>query len=81
MDLMSYLYEAWSLLSRGINVIRGGSADITFSAASHIEKLESEKYIDRFFKLIRNEDNHCKVWWLAEVERSRKVIELYENSK
>lgn len=81
--MKDFLLELLSIGSRLINVLRGGSADMTFSAASHVEGLGSEKIIDWAAYLITwgRERDHCRIWWEWEVERSRKNVAKYEAQK
>lgn len=76
--MIALLLEIFSLLSRFLNVLTGGTADMTFSARSHVQGLWTEPVINWFAKVLFNEDDHCAVWWLAEVVRSRNNISLYE---
>lgn len=66
--------EMFSILSRTLNVLTGGTADMTFSARSHRDGLSSEKWIDRFFQVVMKEAEHCRIWWLHEVERSAHTL-------
>jgi hypothetical protein len=68
-----FALEILSLVSRLINVLLGGSADITFSARSHVEELWTERWIDAVFGLFGEED-HCRKWWEWEVKRSRRNV-------
>lgn len=70
--------ETFSCFSRLVNSFTGGSADLTFSARSHVEGLWTERYIDAFFWHFFGEEDHCRVWWQIEVERSRLNIALDE---
>lgn len=72
--MRALLLELFSVLSRLINVITGGTADVTFSAQSHIDGLWSERLIDAVARLLFGEVDHCRKWWGHEVERSRRVI-------
>lgn len=67
------MYEILSCFSRLVNVLLGSSASLTFSARSHRDGLNSEKWIDRFF-LLFGERNHCQLCWEYEVERSRRIL-------
>jgi hypothetical protein len=69
------ILNIFSCLSRLLNVLSGGSADITLSARAHMDGLWIEKPIDAFFRLVFQEDNHCEVWWWHEVERSKEVLD------
>lgn len=79
--MKNFLLEVFSCFSRFINVITGGSADMTFSARSHLENLWTEQVIDWFFLRVFGEKDHCKVWWIAEVRRSQQNISLYKAKK
>lgn len=72
-----FLIELFSVGSRLLNVLRGGTADITLSAAAHREGLRIKNLIDAVFRLFGKGD-HCRVWWLREVERSRENIRIHE---
>lgn len=75
MALTEHLSEVFSCFSRLLNVLRGGTADLTLSASAHIERLAIEPYIDAFFFHVFGERNHCRIWWEKELERSHKNIE------
>lgn len=62
--------ELFSCLSRVVNVILGGGADLTFSARAYRDSLKAEKAIDWFFWKVFGEKDHCKVWWDFEIKRS-----------
>lgn len=68
--------ETFSCFSRLINVWTGGSADLTFSARSHVYGLWTERYIDWLFLNAFGEENHCEKWWLKEIYRSERNISL-----
>lgn len=76
--MKDFLLEVFSCVSRLINVLTGGSADVTFSARSHIEDLWTEKVIDFVAFWVFREREHCRVWWYSEVRRSRQNITLHE---
>lgn len=63
-----------SCFSRALNVLRGGHPDITLSAAAYAEDLRVRKPIDWVFFNIFGEADHCKKWFVADVELSRKTI-------
>ena len=67
--------ELFSVLSRFLNVLSGGTADMTLSARSHRDALKIEQVIDWFFWKLFKEKNHCENWWLIEVKRSRATLE------
>lgn len=71
-----FMGEVYSLLSRSVNVLTGGTADMTFSARSYRDKLPVEGAIDWVFKTLRGEREHCKVWWKHEVDRCHQTIEM-----
>lgn len=48
---------------------------MTLSARAHRDALGVEKIIDWFFWTVFREKNHCEVWWIEEVGRSRATIE------
>jgi hypothetical protein len=69
------LTEIGSVLSRGLNVATGGSADLTFSARSHRDGLWTEKYIDALFVFLKGEKGHCARWWQEDVRRAHKTVD------
>jgi len=76
--MKSFLLELFSLLSRGLNVITGSTADLTFSARSHRDGLWTETVIDFVAYSLFREEDHCRVWWDAEINRSLFNIEFAE---
>lgn len=72
------ILELFSILSRLINVLTGGGADMTFSARSHIEGLWTERVIDWVAWNVFGEVDHCRVWWEVEVMRSHGVTSLWQ---
>lgn len=79
----AYLLEVFSCFSRLLNALRGGTADITLSAASHIDELWTESVIDALFYVLTlgREKNHCRIWWEWEVERSRANVARFEANR
>lgn len=75
-QILNFLIEIGSLPSRLLNVLTGGSADLTFSARSHKEGLWTEKWVDRLFFW---QDAHCEMAWGWEVERSRANVALFDS--
>lgn len=73
--------EMFSILSRFLNVLSGGTADMTLSARSHRDGLKIEKAIDWVFWTLFREKNHCEVWWKHEVLRSRATVEWQQRAK
>lgn len=67
--------ELLSVGSRLLNVLTGGTADLTFSARSYIESLWTARVIDILFFWM---DNHSEWAWHEEVRRSKRTIELHE---
>ena len=64
-------YELFSVASRLLNVILGGSADMTFSARVYMDGWErTEAVIDRIFWELLGEANHCEVWFYEDVRRA-----------
>lgn len=76
--MKTFLLEVFSVISRLTNVLTGGTADVTFSARSHLEELWTEQVIDFVAYWVFNEEDHCKVWWESEVRRSKRNISLNE---
>lgn len=78
-------HRAWKIVvgyDQVGNITAGGHEDETFSARCHRNK--SEKYnkaevvVDKIFKILRNEDNHCRNAFLKELRYSKKY---YEDNK
>lgn len=69
------LTEIGSVLSRGLNVLTGDTADLTFSARSHRDRLWTERYIDGLFKILKGETDHCARWWDEEVRRAVRIVD------
>jgi hypothetical protein len=76
--MKSFLLELFSVLSRLLNVITGGTADMTFSARSYRDDLWTADVIDWLALKIFGEEDHCAKWWLIEIQRSRRNITLAE---
>lgn len=75
--MKDFLIEFGSLFSRALNVLTGGTADMSFSARSHRDGLWTEPVIDAVFALFGKRD-HCRVWWEWEVARSRATVALHD---
>jgi hypothetical protein len=71
---MKTLIGLFSCLSRALNVLRGGHPDMTLSAASYAEDLPIRKPIDWVFFNIFGEADHCRRWFIADVELARKTV-------
>lgn len=69
-----FLLELLSVASRLVNVLTGGSADLTFSARNYIEGLPTRRFIDWIFRPWGRE--HCREVWDNEVSRARTTIAL-----
>lgn len=74
--MRTLLLEVFSVLSRLLNVLTGGTADMTFSARSHRDGLWTEPVIDWIFLKLFREQDHCRRWWEIEVERSKATLAL-----
>lgn len=72
--ILQFLKEFFSICSRLINVVTGGTADMTFSARSHINELWTQHAIDWIAEHIFNEPDHCAKAWSDEVARSLAVL-------
>ena len=72
--MTAFLLELFSLLSRTLNVLSGGTADMTLSARAYRDGLWIEGLIDTVARVVFSEADHCRVWWEAEVERSLTVV-------
>lgn len=66
--------EIFSIISRIINVLRGGSADMTLCAAAAREDLKIRVWIDWFFEVFTAEENHCDAAWEYHVDRSQQAV-------
>lgn len=78
-NLKRYLLEVFSCASRAINVVLFfGTADITLSARAYRDELWVRPWIDGFFRIVFRESEHCRVWWEAELRRSRENIADHE---
>ena len=76
-----FLLELFSTFSRLINVLWGGTADITFSARSHRDALWTEKWIDLLFFSFTGEVGHCQNWWQEELKRSERLLDSARDLK
>lgn len=75
-DLGPRVLEYFSVFSRLLNVLAGGTADLTLSARAHRDGwVQTEALIDMFFRIAFGELDHCARWWKHEVERSRANVE------
>ena len=59
--LKAFLLELFSLLSRLLNVLSGGTADMTFSARAYRDGLRAEPLINFFALPLVDEENRCRV--------------------
>lgn len=73
---MARVIELLSCMSRAYNAVRGGGADLTYSARCHRDGLENEEWIDWVFEILTGEKNHCRRWWEEEVRRSRRNVQI-----
>lgn len=71
--------ELFSLVSRFVNILTGGTADLTFSARSYRDALRSEAWIDWVAFKLFGETMHCRRWWLMEVHRSERNLEAHRD--
>lgn len=71
-----FLLELLSVGSRLLNVLTGGTADLTFSARSYIERLWVARVVDCLFFWA---DNHTEWAWFEEVRRSQRTLDLHED--
>lgn len=76
--LLDFLLELASIPSRLLNVLTGGTADLTFSARSYKDGLWTVQYINAIFFW---QDNHCQWAWEREVERSRANVSWDEKGR
>lgn len=77
--MKSLLLNLASLGSRLLNVLRGGSADITLSACAWSEQnLKLIGFIDGLFRLF-GQEGHCEWAWQQEVARSQANIDRDQN--
>lgn len=78
LDVRRFLIELFSLLSRGLNVLTGGTADMTFSARVHFcGWTRAEAVIDGFFWWAFKEEAHCAVWFRKDIDRARALEDEY----
>ena len=71
--------ELFSVASRLLNALLGGTADMTFSARVHMDGWHrTERMIDALFFWERN---HCELWYHYDVQRARALIAHAEGSK
>ena len=71
--LIDFALELASIPSRLLNVLTGGTADLTFSARVYRDGLWIEPVIDALFLLI-GQRNHCRWAWERELERSQANV-------
>ena len=83
--MKNFILDLGSVASRLINVIRGGSPDLSYSAQSHLERPREAAAVDwlavALYRLTRGrfgEFEHCRKAWLAEVEHSRENVARFE---
>lgn len=70
-----FLAEQFSVGSRQLNVILGGSADMTFSARVHMDGWRrTEALIDWVFWVIIGEVNHCEIWFHEDIRRAQALV-------
>ena len=68
--------ELFSVASRLLNVILGGTADMTFSARVHMDGWHrTERLIDALFFW---EENHCAIWYRYDVQRAKDLLAYTE---
>jgi hypothetical protein len=79
--IKEFILEVFSCLSRLVNVLTGGTADITFSARSYRDDLWTAHVIDWVALKVFGEEEHCRKWWQAEIDRSYLNISLAEARK
>lgn len=66
--------EYFSILSRFLNVLSGGTADITLSARAGRDDLTIKPWLDWIFLKIAKERNHCGESWTSHAEMSRQSL-------
>ena len=70
---MKLLFNLASCLSRTLNTLRGGTPEMTLSAAAYAEDLKIRPFIDKMFSLFGQED-HCWKSFRRDVEEARRVV-------
>jgi hypothetical protein len=63
-----------SCVSRALNVLRGGSPDMTLSAAAYAEDLPIRPWIDALFAVFGQPD-HCERWFWHDVDLAIEIVE------
>lgn len=71
---MEKVSEIFSVFSRMLNVLRGGTADMTFCAVVGRDNPWYQVWIDWVVFLVLNEEGHCEKSWESHVERARKTL-------
>lgn len=73
--MKNFMIEAFSCVSRFLNVCTGHTADLTLSARAYRDRLWIETPINWVFALFGDKD-HCRRWWVAEVQRSANNVAI-----
>lgn len=76
--MRSFIREAFSCVSRLLNVLLGGTADLSLSARVHRDGWKrTERVIDWVFEALFGELDHCRMWWTVEVARAQETVKVY----
>lgn len=72
--MLNFVMDLGSVASRFINVLAGGSPDLSFSAQSHLERPKAAQRVDWLAFTLVGETDHCRRAWEWEVDRSRRNV-------
>ena len=70
--------EIFSSISRMFNVAKNDTADLTLSARASRDDLKIRKYIDWFFRTFFGHDQHCKFYWLREINNCKRRLREHD---
>jgi len=76
-QLKAFTTELLSIISRLLNVLTGGIADMTLSARAHMDHLPIEKHVDTLAFILTGERNHCERWYHYDVGRACQLLEAH----
>jgi len=71
---MSIFCEIFSVLSRLLNVLLGGVADMTLSARAFAQPLPRTMAVIDFIFGFFGDEGHCERWYWEDVRRAKLVI-------
>lgn len=75
------LAELCSVLSRLINVLLGGTADMTYSARAGRDDLKAKRFLDCVCMQAVGEKNHCDKSWEYHVNNARGLLEAHASNE